>query len=180
VKLVEFTDIACPHCKHLVEALADLRKVVPPQALSVESRYFPLDAECNPTLPPQATDHSGLRCLGAKVQICLEQAPDFVALRDRLFDAQRSLTPASLIDIASSGSISRPELEACVASQKTAKRLQSDIQYAEAYGIQGTPLILLNGHEGTPIPAFIFAMVLAQGNANAPAFAALPPPDPMH
>jgi len=180
VKLVEFTDIACPHCKHLVEALAQLRQVVPPGKLSVESRYYPLDAECNPTLPPNATDHSGLRCLGAKVQICLEGAPDFLALRDKLFAAQQSLTPATLIDIASSGATSRPVLEACVGSPQTAQRLQQDIQYAQDYKIQGTPLVLLNGHEGMPIPAFIYAMVLAGGNGNAFAFAALPPPDRMN
>jgi serine/threonine-protein kinase len=180
VKLVEFTDIACPHCKHLVEALAQLRQVVPPEKLSVESRYYPLDAECNPTLPPNASDHSGLRCLGAKVQICLEGAPDFIALRDKLFEAQQGLTPATLIDIASSGATSRPVLEACVGSPQTAQRLQQDIQYAQDYKIQGTPLVLLNGHEGMPIPAFILAVVLADGNPNAPAFAALPPPEPMN
>ena len=180
VKLVEFTDIACPHCKHLVEALAQLRQVVPPEKLSVESRYYPLDAECNPTLPPNATDHSGLRCLGAKVQICLEGAPDFLALRDKLFEAQQGLTPAKLFDIASSGATSRPVLEACVGSPQTAQRLQQDIQYAQDYKIQGTPLVLLNGHEGMPIPAFLYAMVLAGGNGNAQAFAALPPPEPMN
>lgn len=180
VKLVEFTDIACPHCKHLVEALARLRQVLPPNALSVESRYYPLDAECNPTLPPQATDHSGLRCLGAKVQICLEGAPDFLQLRDRLFAEQQGLTPEKVIDIASSGSVSRPQLEACVGSAQTAQRLQQDIQYAQDYKIQGTPLVLLNGHEAMPIPTFLLAMAIAGGDANAPAFASLPPPDRMN
>lgn len=177
VKVVEFTDIMCPHCKHLVEAMAQLRRVVPEQEMSVESRYFPLDAECNPTLPPTATDHSGLRCLGAKVQICLEKAPDFLELRDKLFDQQEGLTPQKLMDLASSGSMSRPQLEACVGSAETAQRLQQDIQYAMAYKIEGTPLVLINGHEGTPIPAFLYALALSSGNANAPAFASLPPPE---
>jgi serine/threonine-protein kinase len=176
VKMVEFTDIACPHCAHLMEAMKQLRQLVPPQQMSVESRYFPLDAECNPTLPPQATDHTGLRCLGAKVQICLEKAPDFLSLRDALFDAQQGLTPEKVMQIASSGSVSREKLEACVKSPETAQRLQQDIQFAMAYDIQGTPLVLINGKEGTPVPAFLLAMALAGGNGNAPAFAALPQP----
>ena len=40
----------------------------------------------------------------------------------------------------------------------------------------GTPIVIVNGREGTPAPPFLYAMVLAGGNADLPAFSKLPPP----
>jgi protein-disulfide isomerase len=172
VKLVEFTDLLCGHCQALQTTLEELRRVSPPGSFSVEPRQFPLDGECNKLL--SGTDGRGLRCLGAKVQICLEGAPDCAQLRRKLFDAQRTLTRETLWGIASSGSTSRAELEKCVASPATQAKLEEDIAYAARFSPQGTPLVLVNGREGTPVPAFLYAMILTRGNANAPELATLP------
>src|SRR5262249_37378411 len=75
VKFVEFTDIACTHCAHLVEVMRQLEQLVPPGRFSVEARNFPLDSACNPAIASTRPD--SLSCLGAKVQICLEPARDF-------------------------------------------------------------------------------------------------------
>lgn len=178
LKMVEFTDIRCGHCRNLSETLKVLKKVAPPGSLSIEPRYFPLDSACNPKM--QGTDGTGVRCVGAKAQICLEQAPDFWELREKLFEQQSSLTtPERVLEIASSGSVSRQQLEACIASPETNAKLQEDIAYGEEQDLHGTPLVLLNGKEGSPIGAFLYAMVLTEGDANSPAFASLPKPRPM-
>jgi serine/threonine-protein kinase len=177
VKIVEWTDSKCPHCKTLVEAVAGLKKRVPEGKLSLEARQYPLDGGCNPAIAPQYTD-GGLRCLAAKAQICLEEASDFWELREKLFAAQGALTPDLVMQIASSGSVPRSQLEACVNSANTGRHLQEDIAYAQQHDIHGTPLVVVNGREVPPSVPFLYALAMAGGDANSPAFRVLPPPQP--
>ncbi len=172
VKVVEFTDIRCSHCKVLEETMADLRRLLPRESISVEPRHFPLDSQCNPVVG--GSDGTGIRCVGAKAQICLENAPDFLALRKRLFDSQESLTPEKILEIAGGGSMKRAELEACIAKKETGDRLAQDIQYAMLYSPQGTPLVVVNGRKASPAGPFLYALALAGGNADAPEFKKLP------
>lgn len=177
VKIVDFTDIRCGHCGNLSATLQVLKRVAPPGALSIEPRYYPLDAECNPGM--KGSDKTGVRCLGAKVQLCLEPAPDFWTLREKLFEAQHALTtPEKVMDIASSGSVSRQALEACVQSPETAKKLSEDLAFAESQGITGTPLVLVNGKQAPPLGPLLYALALTRGNADAAIFKSLPAPKP--
>ncbi|MFL5345404.1 MAG: thioredoxin domain-containing protein [Hyalangium sp.] len=176
VKIVEWTDPMCPHCKILVESMAAMRKRVPEGKLSIEARHYPLDGGCNPTISPERTD-GGLRCLAAKATICLEDAPDYWQLREKLFEAQRTLTVGNVMQIASSGTVSRSQLEACVNSAETTRRLQEDIAYAQQHQIEGTPLVVVNGRQVVPSVPFLYALAMAGGDVNAPAFRVLPPPN---
>ncbi len=173
VHLVEWTDILCPHCRHLNDALEELQAAVPPGRLAVEARQYPLDGACNPDIPQKG---DGLRCTGSLAMICLEQAPDFWSLRDKLFAAQKSLTRESLLQIASSGSVSRGQLEACIASSEAAAKLQDDIRYAELYNPTGTPIVAINGKPAYAAPVFLYALTMASGDPTAPVLtSALPP-----
>ena len=173
VHLVEWTDILCPHCRHLNDALEELQAAVPPGRLAVEPRQYPLDGACNPDVPQKG---DGLRCTGSLALICLEQAPDFWSLRDKLFAAQKSLTRESLLKIASSGSLSRGQLEACIASPEAAAKLQDDIRYADLYNPTGTPIVVINGKPAYTTPVFLYALTMASGDPTAPVLtSALPP-----
>ncbi|HUM12238.1 MAG TPA: thioredoxin domain-containing protein [Myxococcaceae bacterium] len=173
VHLVEWTDILCPHCRHLNDALEELQAAVPPGRIAVEPRQYPLDGACNPDVPQKG---DGLRCTGSLALICLEKAPDFWSLRDKLFAAQRSLTRESLLQIASSGSVARGQLEACIASPEAAAKLQDDIRYAELYSPTGTPIVAINGKPGYAAPVFLYALTMASGDPTAPVLtSALPP-----
>ncbi|TSC29308.1 vitamin K epoxide reductase family protein [Corallococcus sp. Z5C101001] len=176
VKVLEWTDSKCPHCKALVEELALIKKHAPAGMLSVEARQFPLDGQCNPAIPNRGPDALSVRCAAARATVCLEGAKDFWTLREKLFAAQAFLDTDKVMEIASSGSVARPQLEACMSAPETIGKLRQDVEYALKYNIQGTPLVLVNGREVPPSAAFIYAMVLAAGNTNAPAFATLPPP----
>ncbi len=168
MKVVEFTDLRCGHCRALVEMMKQIAQAVPPNSFSVEARHFPLDKACNPAVQREA---GGVSCVGAKAQICLEQAPDFWQVRERLFEAQERLTSAEeILKIASSGSMGRAQLEACIAHPETQSKLDEDIRYAQQYNPRGTPIVLINGKEAMPSGAFLFAMALARGNANHPLF----------
>lgn len=173
VKLVEFTDILCGHCRALVGNLASLKKAVPAADLSIEVRYFPLDSECNKKVHQTAGD--GVRCLGAKAQICLEGSPQFWALREEMFDRQEALGKDLILEIASKG-MPRDVLEQCIASPATQARIDEDVEYALLYELQGTPLVLLNQRElKIASPAFLYGMVLAKGDVTTKFFDKLPP-----
>lgn len=174
-RLVDFTDVLCGHCKAFEQVTTQLRQVAPDGTLSVEPRYFPLDGECNPQIQKNWGD--GVRCTGAKVQLCLEGSPGYWDVRSELFEKQAELTKDKILDIAvAKGTLSRDALLACVQSPETQKKLNDDIIYAMLYNIEGTPLVLLNGREIPPAPAFILAMALSKGDENAPFFLTLPPP----
>ncbi len=172
VKIVEWTDILCPHCARLLHDLDDISHA-PGATFSLEPRYFPLDGECNPTVAQSSGD--GVRCLGAKIEICLENNPSFKQAQLNLFDNQRGLTPQLMMQIAERV-MPKAELEQCIASPATAQRLQEDIQYALQTHPDGTPIVLLNGKPALPVRSFLYGMVMSKGDPNAKLFSSLPPP----
>ena len=174
VHLIEWTDIRCPHCKRMEEALNEIRGQSP-DAWSEETRHYPLDSECNPHMERSA---GGVSCLAAKLQICLIGSPDFARVRATMFAQQEGLTKEGIWEIATKDSERRKALEGCVDSPKTATSLQDDITYAEQHGITGTPLVAINGRKAPALPAFIFALIMTQGRDNDPGFAVLPKAEP--
>ncbi len=173
VRIVEFTDTLCGHCAQLLKVMKDLEGAVPDGRISVEPRHFPLAHECNKLV--SLPDPSGVRCAGARAQICLEGTPEYWKLRDQIFEEQRTLTPERIIEIASSGSLKRDALVACMQSEQTQQKLNDDISYAARFKPKGTPIVVLNGRQGSPVPAFLYAMAMTGGDASSPAFGQLPP-----
>jgi protein-disulfide isomerase len=172
VKLVEFTDLRCGHCRDLVGTLARLETVLPPGRMSIEPKQFPLDAECNSSVP--GSDKEGLRCLGAKTMICLEGKPEYWPVLHDMFEKQQELTKDLIYKLAVRGSVTRASLDACLQDQATTTKLNQDIEFANKVGIEGTPLVLVNGKKGSPDPAFLYAIAMANGNGSSGAFSSLP------
>lgn len=175
VKIVEFTDILCGHCGELVKALASLKKMVPSSWYSLEARQFPLDGACNSEVSQR--DPQGLRCFAAKVIACLEEVPDYWELREKLFAEQRNLSTARVLELAtSSGSFKQDALLACVQSPATDAKLKADVAYAMKTKPPGTPIVLVNGRVGTPVPAYLYSMIVTGADAQSPVFGKLPAP----
>src|SRR3569833_3706010 len=63
-------------------------------------------------------------------------------------------------------------------SASGAATLQRDTQLAMQHGIEGTPLVVINGRQAPAFPPFIYAMIIAAGDSNAAGFRILPPPRP--
>jgi len=173
VRFTEFTDVRCSHCAQLHQVWAELERALPPGSFSVDSRFYPLDGACNPAIRSPARDP--VRCLAPRVQICREKAPGSQALAGALFAEQHALTPDRVYALAGGD---RAALDACVASQETASKLEGDVSLAEQYSPDGTPLVLVNGRLGSAAPPFLYAIVLAHGSPDHPAFSVLPPADP--
>jgi serine/threonine-protein kinase len=179
VRIIEFTDILCPHCRHFNESLSQVRKVLPPGAVSVEPRQYPLDAKCNVTLtpPPSGEERPGadVRCLAAKVLVCLEGSGDYERISEELFASQNDLTPEKVMEMGSSGSMKGPALAACVSSDETRGKLTEDAQLAQTFHIRGTPLVVVNGREALAAPIFLYALGLAGGDVEMLRSLPLPP-----
>jgi serine/threonine-protein kinase len=118
-----------------------------------------------------------VRCLAAKAKICLEGKEGAVAFTAALFRRQRGLQTDQVFALAEPY-MPRPALEACVSSPATASRLADDVSLASRTDPDGTPIVLVNGRRGTSFGPFLYAMVLTGGEADHPAFAGLPPPNP--
>jgi protein-disulfide isomerase len=174
VHITEWTDIRCPHCQQLEAALEEIRGITPQGSWSEEARHFPLDSQCNPAVQRSG---GGISCLAAKVQICLSGTPDFSRVRSTMFKNQAKLTLDYIWSIATPDDDARRKtLEACVNSATTAAVLKEDIELAEKYQIEGTPLVVINGRTGTPVPAFLFGLIMAGGKDTDPGFLVLPAP----
>jgi protein-disulfide isomerase len=174
VRITEFTDVLCSHCAELHETLGLLRQHLPAESFSVDSRQFPLDGDCNPLVTARRGE--AVRCLGAKVRICLEGNPGADEAAGRLFAAQRSLTPQRVLELAVPGA--PHSLDTCLARPATAERLREDVELAGRWNPEGTPLVVVNGRRGTSFGPFLYAMVVTGGSPDHPALAALPPPNP--
>lgn len=171
VRITEFTDILCTHCAELQKNIEAIGQNAPQGAFSVEPRQFPLDGACNPLVQRKG---SAVRCLAAKVRICLESRPEAPAVTRDLFDNQESLSLDRVFELAAPYG-PRKDLEACVGSDDTARKLDDDIRYAGEFDPDGTPIVLVNGRLGSSFGPFLYAMVLTRGEASHPAFDGLPP-----
>jgi serine/threonine-protein kinase len=172
VRITQFSDILCSHCANLHEMLAALLSRLPPGSLAIDTRQFPLDGSCNPHVSTKARDP--IRCTAAKAIICAEKQHRAFDFSGELFRSQLTLNEAKIYRFAERF-MAREELAACISDPVTEARLQDDIAWAMSCGLEGTPLVLVNGRTAPAFPPFLHAILLAGGDANHPLFAYLPP-----
>ena len=175
VRITEFTDILCEHCASLYETLQTLRGHTAPGSFSVDARQFPLDGRCNPKFEPRKGDD--VRCVAAAARICMEPSGREPEFAGALFARQQGLNREAVFEIAAPY-MPREKLAACVASPLTRGQLEQDVAAAAQYDSDGTPIVAVNGRRGTSFGPFLYAMILTRGNAEHPAFDALPPGNP--
>ncbi len=180
VRITEFTDVLCGHCADLHQTMEYLGTLLPPASYRLDAREFPLDGNCNPHLEvrgPDGRPPETIRCLAARARICVEGSPAAKDLAAALYRHREQLTPERVYRLAAPF-VDRSELERCVASAETEAKLLADVDYAWRFRPHGTPLVLVNGRQGTSYGPFLYAIILSRGDAGHPAFAALPPPNP--
>jgi serine/threonine-protein kinase len=172
----EFTDTLCSHCAQMHEILLQLRERFGSDAFSLAPHQYPLDQACNSAI--KRDDSEPIRCLAARVQICTEGKPGAFEFVGSLFKNQASLTEQKLWELAKPMG-SREELAACASSPETEKKLQDDIAWALAHHIQGTPFVFIGGRQVIAFPPLLYVLALSRGAPSSPAYAALPPPQPL-
>ena len=175
VRITVFSDARCSHCAQLHEGLEDLLAVVPLTRFSIDSRQFPLDGRCNSKLGPRNEDMA--RCLAARAQICMEPEGRAFDFSGEVLSHHGELTEELVMELAEAF-LPRDRLDICLASPETSALLEEDIELAWRLEPRGTPLVVVNGREGSPFPPFLYAIVLAEGDPGHPAFEDLPPARP--
>lgn len=175
VKIAEFTDVLCSHCASLHQNMEYISGLLPPESFRVDARHFPLDGNCNRHL--QRKGEESVRCLAARAQICMEDTGRLFEFSGQLFKNQQGLTEDQVWELAEPF-MDRAALEDCVRSTATERKLRDDVDYAWRHEPHGTPLVLINGRQGTQFGPFLFAMVLTGGDPDHPAFNTLPPANP--
>jgi uncharacterized membrane protein/protein-disulfide isomerase len=174
--LTEWFDTLCSHCAQLHETLLKLQERLGPDTFSLAPHHYPLDPSCNSGV--KRDDSNPLPCTAARAQICAEGRPGASELSGELFRRQAELDEPLLLEIA--GRYVPPaELAVCMSATETEKKLQADIAWAIAHGIQGTPMLLIGGRKVLPYPPLLYALALTRGSPTHPAFAGLPPPQPL-
>jgi serine/threonine-protein kinase len=176
VRVTEFAEMLCGHCAQFHEVAAKLFRVLGKDAFALEPRYFPLDRRCNPTGPPAPEGAPQTSCVAAKVMVCAAGHPAAFQLSGTLFANQRTLTEDKALRVADQLLLGVPVRE-CAESEATAEALRGDVEWATEHGITGTPLVLVNGRQLEAWSELsLYALILAEGNPDHPAFASLPPP----
>ena len=102
----------------------------------------------------------------------MEATPDAFAYSSDLFRNQETLSAEQVVSLAARYT-EAPALVACMDSAATKAKLQDDIDWALAEGLRGTPMVLVNGRLAPASPPFLYALILARGDASHPAFAGL-------
>ncbi len=173
VKVVEWLEITCPHCAQLNQQLASIQNSTDAGSWSLETRYYPLDSECNPEMT--RSRNNGVSCLAAKSLICLSADREKAdSVRATLFANQKQLSTDMIRDIIRDHEVDMIKLAACIESDATRQTLATDITMAQDHNISGTPLVVMNGRPLTAMPHLIYSLILSAGNDAAPEFAILP------
>ncbi len=176
VKVVEWLEITCPHCAQLDQQLSNIKNSTSEYDWSLETRYYPLDSECNPDM--QRSRNNGVSCLAAKSLICLSDDRETShSIRSTFFANQKQLTTNMIRDIIRDHEVDMIELDACINADTTEDALLNDIDMARAHDISGTPLVVMNGKTLTAMPHLIYSLILSGGNTEAVEFSELPSPE---
>ncbi len=178
VKIIEWLEITCPHCAQLSQQLASIKNSTASNSWSLETRYYPLDSECNLNMSRSRND--GVSCLAAKSLICLGDNKDKAhSIQETLFANQKQLTTDMIRDIIRDHEVDMTQLATCIESEATANALATDIAMAQDHNITGTPLVVMNGRSLTAMPHLIYSLILSGGDDNADEFAQLPKAEPI-
>lgn len=139
---VSFEDPLCPACKALHDRLVDGGFY---EKLDLQVAIFPLDSECNWMLSRPL--HPGA-CVLSRAFLCAEDGGAARSVLDWSYANQEELAAAGKRDVAEVRKkvVQRfPELDACLDSPQTKKRLDEVLQYAVANKVRvSTPQLYLD------------------------------------
>ncbi|MDZ7641368.1 MAG: thioredoxin domain-containing protein [Desulfurivibrio sp.] len=130
VVLVEFSDFQCPYCAR-VKPLAE-QLLLNNDDLKVVFKHFPLSS------------HEQARPAALAAMAAQEQGK-FWEMHDRIFAAQRELSPQKLRAIARDIGLDMERFEQDINSRELAQRLEQDIAAGKEAGVRGTPALFING-----------------------------------
>ncbi|MBY0384153.1 thioredoxin domain-containing protein [bacterium] len=140
MKIVEFADFLCSHCKVAFPKLHTFAKQGDVQILF---QTWPLDG-CSGT-----PENPGRRCELAKISYCANQQDKGNEAQEYLFAMQEIF--AELSDLKTELEImygklalNNEKMDACLKNSKTLEDIKAQIELGKTLGIQGTPALFIN------------------------------------
>jgi len=130
VKIYEFSDFQCPHCK---VAAPLLKKIVEESNGKVKLvfKQYPLPSH------PKAREAS-------KAAIAADKQGKFWEMHDLLFENQDELQTVNLDDYAKKLGLDMKRFEADMKSKDTDRKIKADLAEGDAAGVDSTPSIFVN------------------------------------
>lgn len=141
VTIIDFSDFECPFCQ---KAAFNLKPRLKEFQKDIAFYYFnyPLDKSCNPHM--QRDMHLNA-CNAAKAALCAQDQGKFWQYHDKLFENMPKFSADQLKGYAKLLGLNSTQFNDCMASEAPQKKILADIEAAKAIGLQGTPLVIVNG-----------------------------------
>lgn len=143
VKIVEFSDLECPHCKKAAFVLNTVLKSMPGKTELI-FKHYPLDPSCNSNVERSMHPNA---CKLAQLAYCATQKKRFKEFHDTIFFHLPETRTADWSDIrkAIKDIFTEDEISQCLINPKSLKKVREDIALASSLNVNGTPAIFLNG-----------------------------------
>ncbi|MDD5209351.1 MAG: DsbA family protein [Elusimicrobiales bacterium] len=137
VQIYEYTDFACPACRHAAGKIDEMMKIYGP-GLRVSFKHYPL------------MDIHPWSFHAAAYADCAGEQGKFKEYADLLFEnqekwAQAKEKPKEFEAYAVQLKLDWPKIVACADSPETLKRLKLDIAEGDLKGVNATPTFFING-----------------------------------
>lgn len=141
MKVVEYADFLCPHCRVAFNKLHAFAKATPGVQLVFQA--FPLDGCAGSAESP------GLRCQLAMTAYCAEKQKKGVAAQDFLFNNQEAIASHGSItqaveNLSSAIAVNKDEINTCIRDVATLEVIKKQLEGGKKLGIEGTPAIFIN------------------------------------
>ena len=141
VKITIFSDFRCPICSvyNII-----INKVIGEMAnVEVQHRNYPLDQDCNKYL--KFAFHHGA-CALAKYAEAAERQGNYWGFASDIY-LRQPMTDYDVWMIAMQNGLNIDKLKVDVEDPAIAKKILKDIDYAQTLGVQGTPIIFIEGQK---------------------------------
>jgi protein-disulfide isomerase/uncharacterized membrane protein len=153
-----FADFGCPHCKVIGEVLKKAQDTVGLDKVVIVDRFYPLSNECNSFVG--AKGWYEYNCSLVIASRCAGQQGQFLAFKEWAFSGQdwtnqeraQKFSLAGLQKEAQALNINVNTFAQCIGGHGEDQKIKDDTVLANQLGIQGTPLILIDGmvYKGYP------------------------------
>jgi protein-disulfide isomerase/uncharacterized membrane protein len=170
-----FSDFGCPHCRIATEAILNAQDTIGLDKVLFVYRFFPLSNKCNPYVPGEGG--YPFSCSLAEAVRCSGQQGKFWEFKTWAFDGQKWNNSERAQKFSFNGmkaqatalGMNAEAFGQCIQSNMELQKIKDDAAIANKMGIQGTPLIIINGeqYEGSHSPeAFSQAFYQALSKLN--------------
>ncbi len=182
VRVVTFTDYECPVCAGVERQLRDARKEE--KSLLVSVKHFPACEECNAHFSGKNLHPNACRAAAAaEAAGVLGGREAFQAVHEWLFDRRGRFSNLELEEKLNALGLDVDRCLSLMDDPKLQQRIRADIDEALLLGLQGTPLVFINGVElrGLGAESAVERAILDVAAANPPELTAeadTPPPAP--